>query len=142
MLQKNLPILTDAGFLDTTGDINVEIMMKMSIHFLIAILLPFDGLFSPPVLHSFVCMIFAQYRNYSQITCEFCVTLSKAKWLGNCVYTCLKREKKSWWPIIRSQHDFFSNKNAFQIFCLCQMAVILKQDIAKDRNVHDVFNVF
>ena len=69
----------DAGFRDTTGDINVEIMMKMSIHFLIAILLPFDGLFSPPVLHSFVCMIFAQYRNYSQITCKFFVTLSKAK---------------------------------------------------------------
>ena len=92
--RKNLPILTDAGFRDTTGDINVEIMMKMSIHFLIAILLPFDGLFSPPVLHSFVFMIFAQYRNYSRITCKLFVTLSKAKWLGNCVYTCLTREKK------------------------------------------------
>ena len=54
----DLPILTDGGFLPDAGDKIEEIMMKMSRRCFKVILLQNDDLFSPPVLHSFVCMIF------------------------------------------------------------------------------------
>ena len=99
----------------------------------------FTTCFTFLLIHDF-CTMLILFSNYLQILCN----LEQGKVIRKlCLHLFDEREKKlmtnykiTIWSL------FFLNKNAFQIFCLCQMAVILKQDIAKDRNVHDVFNVF